>query len=88
MKTINKKGLSKDEQLRQALAKFDLKAFERWMKKFCPTWYKVFSSLEEDVRMATMCRQITRRSDMLATEANTKAIRWMAKHGEKGAMMF
>lgn len=87
MKTINKKGLSKDEQLRQALAKFDLRAFERWMKKFNPTWYKTFSSFSEDVRMATMCRQITKRYDMLATEANRKAARWMADH-RMNARMF
>lgn len=88
MKTTNKKkGLTRDEALREALGKFDLKALERWMKRYNLPLYKSFIGMDEDARMASMCKLIANRTDMLATEANRKAARWMAEH-RMGAKVF
>ena len=82
----NKKGLSRDELLRKALEKFELEEFKKWMKKFDFPLWKSFQLQDEITQMATMCKVICNRYDMLGTEAHKKAIRWLKEHDMKGRL--
>ena len=73
--------------MKEALETFDLKAFKKWVKKYNPSLYNSFSKSEETVQMATMCKMICNRTDMLNSEAHKKAVKWLKEHNMKGRIM-
>lgn len=72
--------------MKEALETFDLKIFKQWVKKYNPLIWKVFKSADETVQMATMCKCICNRTDMLATDAHRKAVVWLKDHDMKGRL--
>ena len=64
------KGLDFSKNMKDVLVEFDLKALKRWMKKYRIDLYNVLIKADEKLQMATMCRMIINRNDMLATEAS------------------
>ena len=70
--------------LREALEAFDIKVFKKWVKKYNPALYKSFSKASEEVQMATICKCICNRTDMLNTEVHRKAVVWLRDHNMRG----
>lgn len=86
-KKDQKKALNYQEAMKEALMKFDLKAFKKWAEKYNkPLWKKQFSKASERVQMATMCKCICNRTDMLATEAHKKAVKWLKENNMRGGL--
>jgi len=83
-KKDQKKALSFQESMREALLKFDLKAYKKWLEKYNKPLFKQFSRANSTVQMATMCKSIINRTDMLSTEAHKKAREWLREHNMKG----
>lgn len=72
--------------MEEALEKFDLKELKRWMNKYNHGLYLSFKDANEIVQMATMCKMICNRTDMLNTEAHKKAVQWLKEHDMKGRL--
>ena len=70
--------------MKEALEAFDLKNFIKWVKKYNPSLYKSFSKATEEVQMATMCKMICNRTDLLNSEAHKKAVTWLREHNMRG----
>ena len=70
--------------MKEALETFDLKAVKKWMKKYNFALCKSFSKSSDIVQMATMCKMICNRTDLLGTEAHKKAVAWLREHNMKG----
>lgn len=88
-KKESKKALTKDEQLKEALKAFDLKAFIRWVKKFQTlTFYMSFTKATEEVQMATMCKCICNRTDMMMSPAHRKAVKWLQEHKKSTRLIY
>lgn len=85
-KKDQKKALTFQEAMKEALLKFDLEAFKKWVKKYNKPLWAQFSLAVEEVQMATMCKCICNRTDMLATEAHKKAVQWLKEHNMKGRL--
>ena len=83
-KKDQKKALNYQDAMKEALMKFDLKAFKKWCEKYNKPLWKQFSKASEQVQMATMCKCICNRTDMLATDACKKARKWLAEHNMRG----
>lgn len=83
-KKTTKKVLTYEQSMKEALMKFDLKAFKKWVEKYNKPLWKQFSQANETVQMATMCKCICNRTDMLRTEANKKACQWLKEHNMRG----
>ena len=83
-KKDQKKALSFQKSMREALLKFDLKAYKKWLEKYNKPLLKQFSRANSTVQMATMCKSIINRTDMLNTEACEKARKWLKEHNMKG----
>ncbi len=83
-KKDNKKALNYTEAMKEALMKFDLKAFKKWCEKYNKPLWKQFKLANETVQMATMCKCICNRTDMLNTEAHKKACQWLKEHNMRG----
>ena len=83
-KKDQKKALDYTEAMKEALMKFDLKAFKKWCEKYNKPLWKQFKLANETVQMATMCKCICNRTDMLSTEAHKKAREWLKEHNMKG----
>ena len=81
---MSKKLRTYVKSMKDALMKFDLKELKNWVRKFNPALYKQFSSANETVQMATMCKMICNRTDMLNTEAHKKAREWLKEHNMRG----
>ena len=81
-----KKATTEALTLKGVLSQFDLKLFKRWLQKHSPLIWKSFKSQNEEVQMATMCKQICDRTDLLDTEAHKKAVEWLKKHNMKGRL--
>ena len=81
------KGLDFSKNMRDVLVEFDLKALKRWMKKYRIDLYNVLIKADEKLQMATLCRMIINRNDMLATEAYKKARLWL-KDNHMGGQIF
>lgn len=81
-----KEGLTRDQVLKKALEKFDLNAFRAWMKRFDKGLWNSFKNSNDTVQMATMCKCIFNRSDMLDTKAHKKAREWLKEHDMKGRL--
>lgn len=79
-----KKALTYQESLTEALSKFDLKAFKEWMQKFNKPLWNQFKKSNKTVQMATMCKCICNKTNLLATEAHRKAVKWLVEHDTKG----
>ena len=79
-----KEGLTRDQVLRKALEKFDITAFKAWMKRFDKGLWNSFKNANNTIQMATMCKCIFNRSDMLNTEAHKKAREWLREHNMRG----
>ena len=74
------------KSLGDVLKEFDLKKFKSWTQKNKPLLWKTFKDADETVQMATMCKCICNRTDLLATEAHKKAVRWLTEHNMSGRM--
>ena len=83
-KKDQKKATQYQQSMRDALMKFDLKAFKKWVEKYNKPLWKQFSKSNETIQMATMCKCICNRTDMLATEAHKKACQWLKEHNMRG----
>lgn len=70
--------------MKEALETFDLKVVKSWVKKYNPQLYKSFSKSGEIVQMATMCKMICNRTDLLNSEAHKKAVAWLKEHNMRG----
>ena len=81
-----KEGLTRDQMLKKALEKFDLNSFRAWMKRFDKGLWNSFKNANEKVQMATMCKCICNRTDLLATEAHKKACKWLASNNMNGGL--
>ena len=81
------KGLVFSKNMKDVLVEFDLKALKKWMKKYRIDLYNVLIKADEKLQMATMCRMIINRNDMLATEAYKKARLWL-KDNHMGGQIF
>ena len=79
-----KEGLTRDQVLRKALEKFDINAFKACMKRFDKGLWNSFKNSNNTIQMATMCKCIFNRSDMLKTEAHKKAREWLKEHNMRG----
>ena len=85
-KKDNKKAAKYQQSLEEALACFDLKAFKAWMQKYNKPLWNTFKNASEEVQMATLCKMICNRTDMLNTEAHKRALAWLKKHNMKGRL--
>ena len=85
-KKDQKKAMTMQESMREALSKFDLKTFKKWVEKYNPPLWKSFKEQSEECQMMTMCRQICNRTDMFNTPAHIKATKWLSQHNTKGRM--
>jgi len=74
------------KSMKEALENFDLKALLKWVQKYNPPFYRSFSKETKEVQTATMCKMICNRTDLLATEAHKKAVRWLRDHDMKGRL--
>ena len=81
------KGLDFSKNMKDVLVEFDLKALKRWMKKYRIDLYNALIKADEKLQMATMCRMIINRNDMLTTEAYKKARLWL-KDNQMGGQIF
>ena len=80
-----KKEKKYTKSIKDALSEFDLNKFKKWAKKnYSPAFFRSFCSASEEVQMATMCKCICNRTDMLGTEAHIKAVNWLKEHNMKG----
>ena len=84
-KTV-KKAHQYMKSMKEALMSFDLKALKKWLQKYNPPLYSSFSKSSEVVQMASMCKMICNRTDLLGTEAYKKAVRWLKDHDMKGRL--
>ena len=78
------KGLDYTKSMKDVLEKFDLDALKKWMKKYRIDLYGQFLKADEIVQMATMCKMICNRTDMLNSEAHKKAVKWLKDHNMRG----
>ena len=83
-KKENCEGLDYTKSMKDVLIKFDLKALLRWMKKYRRDLHIQMLRATETVQMATMCKMICNRTDMLNTEAHKKAREWLREHNMRG----
>ena len=72
--------------LKDALMMFDLSEFMAWSKKHNNSLWHQLEGMPEVVQMATMCKVICNRTDMLNTGAHKKAVRWLKEHDMKGRL--
>lgn len=70
--------------IKSALESFDLKKVLKWCKKYNYGLWKSFKRENETVQMASMCKMICNRSDLLGTEAHKKAVAWLKDHNMRG----
>ena len=70
--------------MREALVTFDVEKLKKWMKKWNNPLYKQFIKANEIVQMATMCKMICNRTDLMGSEVQHKAILWLKEHNMKG----
>lgn len=81
-----KKEKSYVNSMKEALEKFDLKAFKSWVRIYNPPLYNQFILFSKEVQMGTMCKMICNRTDLFNTEARKKAIAWLKEHNMKGRL--
>lgn len=79
-KKDQKIALDYQQAMREALMKFDLRAFKEWVKKYNPPLWSAFKKASGEIQMGTMCKCICNRTDMLNTEAHKKARAWLLEH--------
>ena len=82
----NKKIAIFQQSIIEALENFDLNAFKAWLRKYNKPMWNNLKNHEEEVIMATMCKMICNRTDMLNTDAHKKALAWLKEHNMKGRM--
>ena len=87
-KKVQKEAKTSQEKLAEALINFDFKAFKKWVEKHNVSLWKMFKIQPEKTQMATMCKMICNRTDMLATEAHRKATNWLIKNGYMKGQLF
>ena len=84
---MGKKRLTKyASTLKEALETFDLKVLKEWMEKWNKPLYSQFIKANETVQMATMCKMICNRTDLLGTEVYMKAVKWLTEHNMSGRL--
>lgn len=86
MAKLNKKSSQYMKSMKKALEDFDLSALLKWTQKYNPPLYSSFSKFNKEVQMATMCKMICNRTDMLNSEAHKKAVQWLKEHNMKGRL--
>ena len=87
-KSDQKEAKTFQEKLKEALLKFDLKSFKKWVEKYNKPLWKQFKIQPEKIQMATMCKMICNRTDTLSTEAHKKAVEWLKKNGYMRGQLF
>ena len=70
--------------MKEALETFDLKNLKSWMKKNNHALFTSFKNAPESVQMATMCKMICNRTDMLGSKVHKKAVKWLTEHNMSG----
>ena len=70
--------------MKSALESFDVKKLLKWCKKYNYPLWKRYSQASEIVQIATMCKMICNRTDLLGTVAHKKAVAWLKDHNMKG----
>lgn len=85
-KKNNKKLKEYVSSMKDALETFDLDKLREWLKAHRPDLYSSFVNSSETVQMATMCKMICNRTDMLGTDVHRKALSWLANHNMSGRM--
>ena len=83
-KELNSNGASGLEALR----KFDIVAYRKFMKKNSKFLYDQFIKLSNDEQMLAMCTTIIKRTDMLNTPAYKKAVKWIHDHKKNDGRIF
>lgn len=82
---MEKKKQSKyAKTMKDALETFNLKKVKAWMNKYNHQLYLQFEKASELVQMATMCKMICNRNDMLGSPAYIKAVKWLSEHNMSG----
>ena len=74
--------------LAEALRTFDLKILKNWLKDYDKPLYKQFLKNSEEIQMATMCRMICTRTDLLSHECHKKALQWLKDHHNMNGRLF
>ena len=87
-KKVQKEAKTFKDKLKEALLKFDIKAFKKWVEKYNKPLWKQLKIQPEKTQMATMCKMICNRTDMLATEAHKKANKWLIENGYMKGQFF
>ena len=59
---------------------------KKWMQKYNSPLWRSFKNASDIVQMATLCKMICNRTDMLNTEAHKKAVQWLKEHNMKGSL--
>lgn len=72
--------------MKDALETFDLNKLREWLKVHNPGLYSTFIKSPETVQMATMCKMICNRTDMLLSKAHQKAVQWLSEHNMSGRL--
>lgn len=85
-KKNNKKLKEYVSSMKDALETFDLNKLREWLKAHRPELYSNFINSSETVQMATMCKMICNRTDMLLSKAHQKAVQWLSEHNMSGRM--
>ena len=80
----NKKAKVFQATMKEALETFNLNKFKAWMQKYNKPLWNSFKKSSETVQMATMCKYICNRTDLLGTEVHKKARVWLREHNMKG----
>ena len=72
---------------REVLESFDLKAFEKWLRKNNKVFYlDSYKGKSEEEQMTVMCKTICNRKDMLGTKSYLKALGWLKEHANDGRL--
>lgn len=80
----NKKAKVFQATMKEALETFNLNKFKAWIQKYNKPLWNSFKKSSETVQMATMCKCICNRTDLLGTEVHKKARVWLREHNMKG----
>ena len=83
-KRDSKKARAFQLSMKEALESFDLNKFKAWMQKYNKPLWNTFKKSSETVQMATMCKMICNRTDLLGTEVHKQARVWLREHNMRG----
>ena len=73
--------------MKEALETFDLNTLKKWMQKWNKPLWESFKDVDKTIQMATMCKMICNRTDLLGSEAHKKAVKCLHQHNMSGRIM-